>query len=1140
MKFLRLKYIIIFALVIMVGVFALLYFVGGLKARALDSGNIPFSLEGYVDYSGYNANGIKVVPYSTEQEKQALIEGIDPSTYTVKPDRIEFHLNRERIVAQNDIYTMFFDEQTTIVSVAVNETCAPPAGKTFEGLDNYDKSTCGVVYDSASTVDQDPSDARSNFKLQYIGSNGKVGVWYNTIDHSVVYLNQLKNEKERHYSVKLVDNGVEVLYDIGNFVIINSFFPKKFDRQMLLDYFVGNTMFHVRVKTVKVGSENVNYMEYIGTGVTWSKEAAEYLERNGLATVTPASSPNPIIDEDGNELPAKWNLSDMLATDEEGRPLNKLKLEMGVHYNSKDYGDPDASPVIINPFSNSYIYGQYLNANFYFPVSMITHEDGTKETYSSDWSGNHANASPYFELKSPGYLQFNLLYDLWYRKHTEENPNWFYLKLMERTDEFGKKTFVRDYILYDENPYDEEEATHVVIGGFQKRDDAGRFLYDENGDPIQEVFTIEDAQIQNQNFGEAVEAYPPVFRVAMRFTLTDKGMDVAILDESIIEGKGKTYKEDGQSTIYSHDAKLCKIEVMPNFTTNDDLNSEGYIILPDGSGAIMQFNSPKSPLGYQAEFKEFYGIDQTFTRRIAEDNADNKKFMLNMYGFLDKTERKGILAIVDRGASLTSVKADFKRAESQYVATTKNEVYFSIKFRESETVQVGTWATSRYTKWSTKKSDTDFVFKFVFLQADEFVDDDGRINYVMLAKKYRDYLIEKYQIEEKDVTDKTVLFLNMLGAFEKRTVTLGIPDVKDYSLTTYEQARAIIEDLQAEGFEDFVVSYTAWTKDAMEPEATNKLKAARVLGGASDLRALAKFLADNGIAFYPELNIASNKGYDFSFGDIKYTARSISNSYAHHRPYVLATNVVNSTAKAVKLISPRFYHHLATKATASLEKLTLTGAFVSDLGNARIGDYRLGIFPENGKDYQEDALQYLSSELDKVMLSAPFDYALGYASAAVDIPLESSLLKGFDYSIPFYQLVVSGLFDYAGIPVNYNNDQSTTWYILKSLETGSNLYFYLSYEDTKNVKETDYQMYFNTYYANWKNDIIRMKNIIDQTGIHGGKLNYHKILQDNVVEVGYSNGVKLIINYNTTAYTDVKTGLTVRPSWFAVVEGGNE
>src|SRR5690554_2862093 len=132
----------------------------------------------------------------------------------------------------------------------------------------------------------------------------------------------------------------------------------------------------------------------------------------------------------------------------------------------------------------------------------------------------------------------------------------------------------------------------------------------------------------------------------MRFVLNEDGLDVTILENSLREGMGTDYKENGDSTAYSHASLFGNMDIMPNFTTNNDLNSEGYIILPDGSGAIMRFNSPKSPLNYQAEFKEFYGIDKTFSHQISQQTQNNRNYMLNMYGFLDKTEEKGVLAIV--------------------------------------------------------------------------------------------------------------------------------------------------------------------------------------------------------------------------------------------------------------------------------------------------------------------------------------------------------------------------------------------------------------------------------------------------------------------------------------------------------------
>ena len=79
-------------------------------------------------------------------------------------------------------------------------------------------------------------------------------------------------------------------------------------------------------------------------------------------------------------------------------------------------------------------------------------------------------------------------------------------------------------------------------------------------------------------------------------------------------------------------------------------------------------------------------------------------------------------------------------------------------------------------------------------------------------------------------------------------------------------------------------------------------------------------------------------------------------------------------------------------------------------------------------------------------------------------------------------------------------------------------------------------MYYNTYYANWKNEIIRMNNILNDVGIHDGLLVGHKILRDNVYQVEYSNGLKLIINFTNSNYYDYRTGFSVRPNWFVVVE----
>ena len=183
------------------------------------------------------------------------------------------------------------------------------------------------------------------------------------------------------------------------------------------------------------------------------------------------------------------------------------------------------------------------------------------------------------------------------------------------------------------------------------------------------------------------------------------------------------------------------------------------------------------------------------------------------------------------------------------------------------------------------------------------------------------------------------------------------------------------------------------------------------------------------------------------------------------------------------------------------------------------------------------------------MLKNPYDYAFSYADVITCAPIQTSLYGSVNYAIPLYQLVLSGLIDYSYNPVNYRRDYSVNWSILKAIETGSNIAFVLTAEDTNALLETNYTEYYNSYFPNWKENIIYMNDILNATGIYEGYLSNHEYITDNVVQVQYSRVnpetnrtevIKtIIINYDNTNYVDEIQGLTVKANWFAVVEGGN-
>lgn len=636
---------------------------------------------------------------------------------------------------------------------------------------------------------------------------------------------------------------------------------------------------------------------------------------------------------------------------------------------------------------------------------------------------------------------------------------------------------------YELKPY--EDMSNVYISKLYK------YMYEISG------YTKEDCIQDNSEFGKVVKFDKPYFEIAVEYQLTDSGLIATVINESIVE--------DSKFPITS-------IEFLPYFgaTTIDD---DGYFVIPDGSGALMNFNNGKNYTSPYA--KQYYGNDLALQSIVKPETSQD--LLLPIYGIVKTNTEDAMLAIIEKGAPETSLFADVSERKDSY-----NRINLELNLRESEFV---TFANAGKVldleMWTKKHVKNDFVIRYELLSNDD-------ANYFGLAKRYQQYLVNHQGLEKTDDTDTTVLNIKLLGMYEKSEFFLGVPYKTTKTLTTFDEARKILDELNTLNVSDINIIYDGWFNNGMDHKIPTNININGVMGGKDDFQSLIDYTKKHQIGFYPSVNIMKVNQFDKAIDSIRYTTRHINGQTSIVNKYELATKLLLLTQTQDYVLKPSLYQSLVTKMLSDYETLNVSGITLNDLGSEITGDYRKyqEVFKDENQQYQQDTLDLIDKDYD-MMMYAPYGFAVNYATDIINLPQESSQYPILDRSIPFYQIVLNGYTDYAGISINENVERSIMYYKLKAIETGANINYIWSYKDSSVLLETEYNYYYSTNYRNWINDAAQLVHELDNLGIHEGVITNHEVLTKGVYEVTYDNGLTFIINYNQTPYLYTKDNANI-------------
>ena len=624
-------------------------------------------------------------------------------------------------------------------------------------------------------------------------------------------------------------------------------------------------------------------------------------------------------------------------------------------------------------------------------------------------------------------------------------------------------------------------------------------------------YTKEMLLLDADEFGFTVEfEEPAVFDITLDVYLDGDEL-VAVVPADLIASENDYYT-------------ITNIEVLPNFGVISKTDvTEGYLLIPDGSGALMKMNTynAKVPDYVRAVYNNDWYKDY---RYIPEYETE---LMMPVFGMIYEEgifSSYGIMGIIESGADYAYIEAMLAAGEENSSGRLFNKVYATYDVSQYEWVPVfGEFADNTSTYLSiSEQTHEDFTVRYMFYGED--------VSYYNMARDYGDYIFGEdcaniYNTEAK-------LFLEFYGTVSITERIAGIPYNSRYSMTEYTEVTDILKDLDITNYN---VSYLGAFDGGKNNMIMRKGKLESENGTDDEFEEMREYIENSGSTLFlgtDFMRVWDTTGNGF-IGKVHADSDYTKNTFT-----VYGTDTAKGKAVENKLtymmLKPTY---LLDTVKDFLKKTEVKDAnyFVAALGTDYYADYgRDYISPTEAQMYVDAALTELTNA-GKTALSSPRADKFKYGTVLTDIPRNSSEYAVFYCTIPFMQLVLNGRTEYTGVTAN-NNSMDYDYYVMQALETGAELKFTLTGKSVDILRDTEYSHLYSVEYdlisGDMKKAIASYTKAMEKIGTTC--ITNHTVLTENIFLTEYETGAKLYTNYN--GIDETIDGLTIPAYGYVVVK----
>lgn len=601
----------------------------------------------------------------------------------------------------------------------------------------------------------------------------------------------------------------------------------------------------------------------------------------------------------------------------------------------------------------------------------------------------------------------------------------------------------------------------------------------------------ETTKIDN-GFSTKIYFTPYQFGFTVNVTIEGSDLVVTIPDDSIIEEQEGTY--------------ISSISVFPFMGYSALADEEGYMLIPDGNGALINLDNKEGR--YSTGFSQMiYGSDPGFvesdTKTYLWEELDmlqnSNQVIAPVFGMAHTKDQKGYFAIVEKGEKRASIEAQPNGAMVNY-----NRCYARFLIRDLFIQPLNNSNTGTVPRAEEDRTHSDLQVRYMLLSGDE-------VNYSTMAAKYREYLLNNNLLTKKDSSYNTRV--DFLGT-ERENFLLGTRAV---TMTTTDNIKDIFGDLKNNGVETLLSVYKGWQDGGLYDLPMSKYDADRHIGGDSDLKNLIKDSDASGYKIYLyndalRLNPSTNT---FNFNTIKKINKR-----------AFEESVWADVYKKFNYLTPDSSVEDFTSFVESVNDKELSKIAVAGVSDTLFSySYKSSYFTRNDTAAAYTKMMDALDDKADMVLESPNAYLWKNADAFLDMPLGSSDYMYVDEEIPFMSMVLKGVMPMYSDYINFEANKQE--FLLQMVEAGVYPSFYLTAENSSKLIRTNSADLYSTEYTTYKDAVIDYDKQLRELNAQLGDANIvkHEIKDEGIKVITYSNGVKVYVNY--TNAEQVVDGVTV-------------